>query len=165
MKIEYVKLNVGDTAGIAQMSVLARQIVKEHYDPIIGSEQNDYMIDMFQSEAGIAQQLERGDEMFFVNQDNTHIGYFAFYRRGNELYLNKLYLKKEYRGLGLSKSIIKFIAERAAAMNLGSITLNVNKHNGSIEIYRRLGFKIIRSEKNSIGHGYFMDDYVMELNV
>jgi len=30
-------------------------------------------------------------------------------------------------------------------------------------IYEKLGFKILRSEKNDIGQGYYMDDYVYRL--
>ena len=43
---------------------------------------------------------------------------------------------------------------------LDGIELNVNKHNSACRAYDRLGFEIIRSEKNDIGNGFYMDDYV-----
>ncbi len=36
-------------SGIAEMSALATEIVREHYDPILGTAQNDYMLEKFQS--------------------------------------------------------------------------------------------------------------------
>ena len=32
---------------IEEMSIIASSIVKEHFDPLIGAEQNDYMINKF----------------------------------------------------------------------------------------------------------------------
>ena len=38
--------------------------------------------------------------------------------------------------------------------------LNVNKDNSAVKVYERLGFVRIREEKNDIGQGFFMDDFV-----
>lgn len=38
-----------------------------------------------------------------------------------------------------------------------------NSH--TIDIYRHFGFTVIREEKNDIGGGYYMDDYIMEVPV
>ena len=43
--------------------------------------------------------------------------------------------------------------------------LNVNKHNDTIRIYEKMGFRLLRSEKNDIGSGYYMDDYVYRLEL
>lgn len=52
------------------------------------------------------------------------------------------------------------VIKNAKQLNLNAIELNVNKKNSACYAYEKLGFKILRSEKNSIGNGFYMDDYV-----
>ena len=55
-----------DENGIKEMSKMATAIVREHYDPIIGKEQNDYMIQKFQTVDAIKEQLEHGCQYYFA---------------------------------------------------------------------------------------------------
>jgi hypothetical protein len=43
--------------------------------------------------------------------------------------------------------------------------LNVNRFNPSVEFYKHLGFKVVAEEDIDIGRDYFMEDYIMELNL
>ncbi len=45
----FEKLEVNDQERIEEMSSMAKAIVREHFDPLIGREQNDYMISLFQT--------------------------------------------------------------------------------------------------------------------
>ena len=47
---------------IADVAYLARQIWQEHYLPIVGQEQIDYMLEKFQCERAITKQLADGYE-------------------------------------------------------------------------------------------------------
>lgn len=164
MIMNFEKIETEDKEKAAELSVLASRIVKEHFDPIIGSKQNDYMIRKFQSVSAIEEQLRHGYQYYFVNDEaNVRIGFLAFYKRENELYLSKFYLKKEYRGRGYSKEMLRFAVTKAREINAESITLNVNKNNDAIRVYEKLGFQKIREEQNSIGGGFIMDDFVYEL--
>ena len=58
--MDFIKLTLGDVNGIKEMSEMATAILREHYDPIIGKEQNDYMLDMFQSVEAVMEQLSHG---------------------------------------------------------------------------------------------------------
>ena len=49
--------------------------------------------------------------------------------------------------------------------NLKSEEMNVNKQNSACYAYESLGFQVLRSEKNSIGNGFFVDDYVYRLEL
>lgn len=156
------ELFIEDSKAVKRMSALASAVVKDYYDPIIGSEQNDYMIKMFQSEEAISQQLKHGYRYFFMSYGGSDIGFMAFYKRDDELYLSKLYLEKSQRGKGYAKEMLGFLIDRANEIGVRSITLNVNKNNPTTVIYERLGFKKLRDEKNDIGGGFYMDDYVYE---
>lgn len=58
--------------------------------------------------------------------------------------------------------MLDFIKSAAREKGLGKVFLNVNKYNDALTPYEHLGFYKIREEKNDIGNGYFMDDYVLE---
>ena len=42
------------------LSKLATDIVREHFDPIIGKAQNDYMLEKYQSISAISEQFKKG---------------------------------------------------------------------------------------------------------
>ncbi|MBR4557767.1 MAG: GNAT family N-acetyltransferase [Clostridiales bacterium] len=149
---------------IKQMSEMATDILRDYYDPIIGKEQNDYMLNMFQSVASIRDQLAHGYHYYFVRDDDgKNLGFFAFYPRGNALYLSKFYLYKDQRGKGYARSILEFLKAQAKELDLGRIELNVNRNNDTRFIYEKLGFTVAWEEKNDIGNGFYMDDYVYAL--
>ena len=163
--MEFRELFANEEEEIREMSQMASAIVKEHYDPIIGPGQNDYMIRKFQSVEAIREQLAQGYRYFFVREEGQNIGFMAFYPRGNAMYLSKFYLYRQERGKGFSRKMMAHVAQEARKAGLASIELNVNKHNNARSAYEKLGFRVIRTEKNDIGHGFFMDDYVYSLDV
>ena len=66
----------------------------------------------------------------------------------------------------LSTKAFHFLTELCRKRNLSSIWLTCNKHNDhTLKVYDHLGFHTIRSEKNDIGNGFYMDDYIMEYSV
>ncbi|MGI6161251.1 MAG: GNAT family N-acetyltransferase [Christensenellales bacterium] len=161
--MHYEKISSSDVLAIQELSKLATEIVKQHFDAIIGAEQNDYMIRKFQSVFAIIEQLKNGYAYYFVNDGSgDRAGFIAFCARKNELYLSKFYLKKAQRGKGIAKDMLRFIIEQARKAGLFSIVLNVNKNNNAILAYEKMGFKKIREEKIDIGNGYIMDDFVYE---
>lgn len=148
---------------IDSLSEVASSIVKEHYDPILGAEQNDYMIEKFQSPAALRSQIKNGYRYYFVLEDNEAAGFFAIYPRDNKMYVSKFYLKKEFRGRGLANKMLGCIRTETKNDGMSKIFLNVNRWNdNTIQIYKHLGFVKIKEEKIDIGHGYYMDDFVME---
>lgn len=161
--MDFLKLFADDASGIERMSRLATAILKKYYDPIVGEEQNDYMLEKFQSIESIQKQLIHDYSYYFLSLGDKEVGFIAFYTREDALYLSKFYLSEEYRGKGYAKEILSFILSCAKERGLNAIELNVNKHNPTRFIYEKLGFRLIRSEKNDIGMGYYMDDYVYRL--
>lgn len=160
----FERLDPADAEGIAEMSAVASAIVRDHYDPILGKEQNDYMLGKFQSPEAIREQLEHGYSYYFVGDKAHRLGFTAFYPRGDAMYLSKLYLYKDERGKGYSRLILDFIKDKAREEDLSAVELNVNRFNPSVNIYERLGMRRLRAEKIDIGSGYYMDDYVYRLD-
>lgn len=163
--MHFEKLALTNEKELKEMSSMATEIVREHFDPIIGKAQNDYMIGKFQTVAAIKEQIEHGYEYFFVNDGEKRIGFLAFYPREDAMYLSKFYLYKKERGHGHSREMMDFVIKAACERGLTSVELNVNKNNSAVYAYEKLGFKVIRTEKNDIGSGFYMDDYVYSLEI
>ncbi len=158
--MEFYPLHSDDREAIREMSCLATAIVREHFDPIIGTAQNDYMLEKFQSETAISHQLRQGYNYYFVDEHGKHCGFLAFYPRDEEMYLSKFYLEKSQRGQGKAREMLDYVVARAREAGLGCIVLNCNRNNPAILAYEKMGFKKIAEEKNDIGQGFAMDDYV-----
>ncbi len=163
--MNFIALIKDDTDEIRKMSQIATSIVREHFDQLIGKEQNDYMIGLFQTEDAIKKQLKSGNRYYFVEDNDRIVGFTAFYPKEKAMYLSKFYLYKIERGKGYAHQMLDFIVKEAQKLNLNGIELNVNKENSACRVYESLGFRIIRSEKNDIGHGFYMDDYVYRLDI
>ena len=69
--LDFERVQAGETEKIAALSALATAIVREHFDPIIGRAQNDYMLAMFQTVPAITGQLEHGYRYYFVTADGV----------------------------------------------------------------------------------------------
>lgn len=147
-----------------EISEFATQIVRKHFDPIIGKAQNDYMLERFQSPEAIEKQLESGYRYYWVDCEEGHAGFVAFYPRDGKMYLSKFYVSEDFRGRHIARRMLDFVRSETVKAGLGRIFLNVNRNNlDVIAIYEHFGFVKTAEEKNDIGNGFVMDDYVMEL--
>ena len=142
---------------------LAVTIWNEHYVPIIGQEQVNYMVSTFQSPGAIENQIKNEHyEYYILYHLSKPSGYFAIKQSGEDLFLSKLYVLKEKRGTGLGKEGFRFISRKAKGSGLRRITLTVNINNiNSIKAYQKLGFKNDGPVVADIGNGFVMDDFKM----
>ena len=141
---------------------LADAIWREHYIPIIGKPQIDYMLDKYQSSKVIKTQIEEGYKYFVLVYENTPVGYIAITTEEDALFLSKIYVLRTYRGKKIGTQALKFIENKARELNLKRITLTVNKNNHSaIKAYEKLGFENLGPKIMDIGNGFIMDDYKM----
>jgi RimJ/RimL family protein N-acetyltransferase len=142
---------------------MAKTIWHEHYTPIIGVEQVVYMLEKFQSAATMRSQIENGYQYFLIIKEETPVGYLSFIKKGEELFLSKIYILSEERGHGIGRIAFQFIETKARKNHCKKIGLTVNKNNlNSIKAYESAGFKNIGALVQDIGKGFVMDDYLME---
>ena len=156
---------VDSLAAAEVVSHLAHVIWIECYKPILGIEQINYMLDMFQAPNVIMEDIEtKGYQYYLILDDNEAIGYIAFKFEPEKrtVLLSKIYVLQNYRGRGFGALAIEFIKSLALSKGCESIWLTVNKHNPrSIAAYDALGFRTIKSIVTDIGNGFVMDDYLM----
>lgn len=160
--IQFEKLET--KAQIKEVAVLAEEIWHEHYDSIIGKSQVDYMVDKYQSENAMVNQIENeGYQYFMLVCLGGNAGYVAFCKDEEALFLSKIYIARKYRGRGYARKALDFIEEISKRNKVNKIWLTVNRHNdSSINIYEQLGFVISGTQVADIGSGFVMDDYIME---
>ena len=145
-----------------QIANLAATIWREHYTPIIGNKQVDYMLDKFQSASAIEGQVADGYEYFVLNYNAEAAGYISVKCEADTLFLSKIYVLSSCRGKKIAKNAMRFIEEKAKNNQLKYIRLTVNIHNtNSIKAYEKMGFVNSGPTVADIGNGFIMDDYLM----
>ena len=154
---------VSTPEGVEAIAALGAEIWQEHYLPLLGPEQVAYMVEKFQSVSAVSEQLRSGGYCYWlILWEGAACGYCGFVKEPERLFLSKLYLKKEFRGRGISRFVLEALKKEAKGRR--SIYLTVNKYNASsIAVYEKLGFCRIDAVKTPIGGGFYMDDYIMEL--
>ncbi len=153
---------------IATVEKVAREIWHEHYTPIIGCAQVEYMLDTFQTADAIRQQIEEGYIYYLGYIDTDIAGYAAAVAQpsSSDVFLSKLYIKSAVRGNGCGRVFLEKIEQLAREHGLHEITLTVNKNNtATIAAYKKLGFTISHPCVTDIGNGFVMDDYCMKKNI
>ncbi|MEA3433023.1 MAG: GNAT family N-acetyltransferase, partial [Campylobacterota bacterium] len=107
--IRFIKIH--SEQQIADVTYLAREIWQEHYLPIVGQKQIDYMLEKFQCEEAITKQLADGYEYYSVTYDGHSAGYMAVVSNMSEssLMISKIYVRKSDRSYGLGKQMLEFV--------------------------------------------------------
>ncbi|MBR4949635.1 MAG: GNAT family N-acetyltransferase, partial [Clostridia bacterium] len=101
MKIEKAKSE--------QIEILAKEIWNEHYIKILSKEQIDYMLQNFQSQKAIENQIKDGYNYFVMKIDGKIMGYTGIVFQEEKMFLSKLYIKKEARNKGVGKTTLEFL--------------------------------------------------------
>lgn len=166
MSIEIAQVLTND--DIERVANLAREIWTEHFTPIIGKSQVEYMLSNFQSPTAIKSQINDGFEYYLAKVEREWVGYVGFSQDVDQskVMLSKLYVRRSAQGKGVGQSILDFVEKKCFLEKLSSIWLTVNKFNDdTIAWYKRRGFMVIDKVKKDIGGGFFMDDYIMEKSI
>lgn len=153
---------------IKEIVLLARDIWLEHYTPILGIQQVNYMLEKFQSEEAITSDIKNGFNYFGIYIDQQLVGYFSLLvnKEEHDIFLSKIYIDKTVRGLGVGNKTLQFVEKYCKTKEISKLWLTVNKGNtSSIEWYKTRKFEITDQLKTDIGDNYYMDDYVMEKNI
>ena len=147
---------------IKDIAVLANEIWHQHFIPIIGEAQVEYMVEKFQSFPALKAQIEKDGYEYQIYSEKAMAGYTGIHEENRELFLSKLYIKKDFRGQHLATEAMQFLIQLCKDRGLEKIWLTCNKHNdNTLAIYDHLGFTITDEQTADIGNGFVMDDYIL----
>ena len=161
--MQFRKALISDIPAIQQ---IAEKAWRPTYEKILTEEQTIYMLDLMYRADVLKTQIEGHIDFFMVEESSQILGYFAIEQTGkSQSKLHKLYLNPQNKSTGIGTEIIHFLKKWASERSIETIELNVNKFNSAVLFYEKMGFKRIKEIILDIGHGYVMDDYVMQLCV
>lgn len=138
------------------------------YPAILGNEQVQYMLEKFYTADALARQMEAGHEFWLCFVDGVPAAFTSFSRSQEEeraWHLQKIYILPEMQGKGIGRSLLNRLAEVCRKEGAQRLQLNVNRHNKAKDFYEKLGFQVLRQEDIPIGGAYFMNDFLMELDL
>ncbi|MBT3320434.1 MAG: GNAT family N-acetyltransferase [Clostridia bacterium] len=158
---DIIQIKQAGPCDAAVIETLAEQVWAQHYTPIIGKAQVDYMLAKFQSERAIKADIETGYIYTIAYLDDVACGYSAV-KIDRGVFLSKFYVLQRERGKGIGKTLMDNIIAIAGQHKRPRIWLTCNKHNPSLSVYKKMNFIIIDEVVTDIGGGYVMDDYVLE---
>jgi ribosomal protein S18 acetylase RimI-like enzyme len=158
---------VATAAQVAEVARMAHQVWNEHYVPLIGQAQVDYMLAKFQSPEAMQSQIDSGYGYFQILKSGERIGYASIRHDAADgrVFISKLYVLAAYRKCGAGRQALELIERMARERGATHLWLTVNKGNPSVRAYERVGFRIVESLVMDIGGGYVMDDYKMEKEI
>ena len=180
--VAFAFVPVGDE-DLDTLADLASEIWHQHFTPIIGEAQVDYMVEKFQSKPAFIHQMaeENYRYVFLVPQEGEGAGqpqgFMGYAPRPEHLdgdgqpdpdmFLSKLYLRQSMRGKGGASQAFGWLVDRTREMGLPCIRLTCNKNNeGSIAVYKHWGFIVEDDDLvTDIGGGFVMDDYGMRYDL
>jgi len=149
---------------------LIQQLIKtvwpKAYSHILTEAQTEYMLEMMYSDASLTRQMTTGHHFLIAETGGRPIAFASWEKKPDDLCkLHKIYVLPLTQGSGVGKQLIWFIRDKAVAEGCKRIALNVNRHNSAKSFYEKLGFVAIAEEDIDIGNGYFMNDYVMQMEI
>ena len=152
-------------AELAAVRAIAASIWPETFASILSPEQIVYMMKMMYAPEVMERELADGYHFEVLTVDGADAGYISYsaYNLPGTAKLHKVYLLQEFQGRGIGSGLLADVAEQARKAGFTRLRLNVNKHNERARrAYFRNGFTDAEAVKIDIGHGFFMDDFVME---
>ena len=130
----------------------------EVYKEIIPEKQIDFLLHKYFDVENIRTYIKDNYIYEKIILDENVVGIICYKLFDNYVYLDKIYLLKSYRNLGISK----FVYHHLLSFK-NRIRLNVNHKNSAVNSYLKNGFKIIKEESYDLGQDMINIDYIMEL--
>lgn len=182
-------------ADIPQIRAMAGVAFPATYAAIITPEQTAYMMQMMYAEEVLRREMTEQNIAWFIalQENGTPSGFVSIGRVGAHLatgplgaaaagdeaaqaalatdiplfHLHKLYVLPCCQRQGLGRRLFHAAIAYAKSEAGGHcrIELNVNRQNKALDFYRREGMQIARTGDFPIGGGFYMNDYIMAIEL
>lgn len=153
---------------LALIRRLAGEAFPETYRDILAPAQIDYMMEWMYSERSLRRQMREGHRFFIASSHGEPCGYLSVERQGPALFhLQKIYVPARFQGIGAGERLFRQAVQYIRSLSSGPcrMELNVNRNNRAVHFYERMGMHRLREGDFPIGSGFFMNDYIMGLDI
>ena len=154
---------------VAYLGGILLQTVHDKLDVGAAPGQLDYMMDWMYSPENIRKQMEEEGHVYFIAYEGDEpCGYVSVQQQEeNVFHLQKIYVLPHFQGAHcgsfLFREAVRYIKEVHPEPCL--MELNVNRNNKALLFYERMGMRKLREGDFPIGNGYYMNDYIMGLDI
>ena len=173
-RAKYVSLRrpapVGRTGDIPAIQSVAQVAFPATYAGIISPAQTDYMMEWMYSTASLLRQMTDEGHVYYVGreEDGTPVGYVSVQREGEDrFHLQKIYVLPDRQGRQIGRMLFGEALRAVKESHPGPCTLelNVNRSNRARGFYEKMGMRVVREGDFPIGEGYYMNDYIMGMEL
>ena len=169
-----IHIRKAESVDIQSIHDMAEIVFRHTYSSILSPEQIEYMMDWMYSPANLRKQFEDGHVYFIAWKGDVPCGYVSVQYQSDAddgsmlFHLHKIYVMPSEQGGGVGRLLfdtaVAYVREMAGNRT-ASVELNVNRNNPAVGFYQRLGLKILRQGDFPIGNGFYMNDYIMGLDI
>lgn len=153
-------------ASINDIRRIAQETWPVAYGKLLSKEQLDYMLGLMYSETSLQEQMDKGHQFFMAEIDGNVFGFASVSDEGDGKFkLNKLYVMPITQKTGAGKALLEKTIGFAKQNGGTNLFLQVKRDNIAKGFYEKQGFVITGELDLDIGNGYFMNDYIMELEL
>ena len=163
------KIRKATLEDIEMINRLAWIVFPHTYKEILSPEQMEYMMDWMYSPENLHKQMtEDGHIYYLAFEGDEPAGYLSIQPEGEHTYhLQKIYVIPSFQGKKLGKLLFEQAIKAIKELHPEpcQMRLNVNRQNKALTFYEKMGMKKVDEGDFHIGNGYYMNDYIMGLDI
>lgn len=163
------RIKEASTEDIKLINEMAWKVFPATYSEILSKEQIEYMMEWMYSIENITKQItEEGHIYYIAFKDDKAMGYVSIQKEDKNLFhLQKIYVLPEFQKEHIGKLLFNHAVSEIRRINGAPcrMNLNVNRNNKALEFYKHMGMKKTSEGDFPIGNGYYMNDYIMSLDI
>ena len=157
------------TEDIPLIHKMAQEVFPATYADILSPDQLDYMMEWMYSITNLHKQMEEEGHIYYIAfKGDIPAGYVSIQPEGEDLFhLQKIYVLPSFQGKHLGKLLFEQAVKAIKEIHPTpcEMHLNVNRNNPALGFYEHMGMKKVREGDFPIGNGYYMNDYIMGLDI
>lgn len=154
---------------IEELEAAAAVAWQECYAGMYPEGQYNDLFRELQSKEAMRRFMREGYIYYMVLVDNQFAGYLSFRHHGNRVFLYSLYVKPDFRQMGIGRKIVEQFDRMLSGeefLHVNKLTLRIPRTNDqTVNILKRLDFQVTREIDNHIVKGYPLNEYIMERKV
>ena len=160
------RVSVEDIPVIRSM---ASVVFPDTYKDILSPAQIDYMMEwMYSADSLYRQMVEEGHIYYVAYSDDEAVGYLSVQPEGEDVYhLQKIYVMPLWQGMHIGRLLFEHALKVVKEMHPApcQLRLNVNRANKALAFYEKMGMTKVDEGDFPIGNGYYMNDYIMGIEL
>jgi len=139
------------------------------YRDMLSTEQIEFMMEWMYSIPNLEKQIaDKNHSFYIVYKENEPCGYLHIEKEDTNVFkLQKIYVLPNFQGQNIGKFLFQTAIKEIKLINPTPclMKLHVNRDNKALLFYERMGMSKLGTGDFEIGNGYYMNDYIMGIEI